>query len=252
MADASSSYADTPYGEGGGAKARTAKPKPTRALASAVGAYTGGESDDDDDDGDDDLGGDDDDDGPTEPSSPRSGARTSSRAKPAARSSDAGSSSTAGKPSGVPQRGDRAPTFELAGDDGTTWSTERLAGERFVLYFYPKDDTPGCTRQACDFRDRHARFEAAGVRVFGVSSDSLKSHEKFRSKYQLPFTLLSDPDRTVATAFGVVGEKSMYGRKTIGVIRSTFVIGADGRIEHVVSPVRVDGHVEAILSAATA
>ena len=254
VGDAAKAYTDAPYVEGGGAKvARATKPKasrPAKEIASAVGSYTGGGDDDDDDGGDDDddLGGDDDDDGLAEPSSPRASSRKG--AKKAASSSRAATSGNNGASKGAALKaGDRAPAFALAGDDGDTWSLERLKGERFVLYFYPRDDTPGCTREACDFRDRHARFEDAGVRVLGVSSDSLASHGKFRGKYSLPFTLLSDPDRSVAQAFGVVGEKSMYGRKTIGVIRSTFVVGPDARIEHVVSPVRVDGHADAILQA---
>ncbi|MBK8237542.1 MAG: peroxiredoxin [Deltaproteobacteria bacterium] len=144
------------------------------------------------------------------------------------------------------------PSWSLDGDDGVRWSSSSLAGSRYVLYFYPRDATPGCTVEACDFRDRHAAFEAAGVRVFGISSDTLASHAKFRAAQRLPFTLLSDPERAVASAFGVVGEKSMYGRKTIGVIRSTFVIGPDGRVEHAWSPVRVAGHAEAVRMAAGA
>ena len=147
---------------------------------------------------------------------------------------------------GLLQPGDAAPSFSLAGTDGESWTLAKLKGRRFVLYFYPRDDTPGCTREACDFRDRHGALASAGALVLGVSSDSLASHAKFRAKYDLPFPLLSDPNRDVAKAFGVVGEKSMYGRTTIGVIRSTFVVGPDGRIEHAISPVKVDGHAAAI------
>jgi peroxiredoxin Q/BCP len=111
-----------------------------------------------------------------------------------------------------------------------------------VIYFYPRDDTPGCTKEACDFRDHFATLQSAGIEVLGVSPDTLASHAKFRAKYDLVFPLLSDPDRGVAQAYGAVGEKTLYGRKSIGVIRSTFVVGPDGRIEHVIAPVKVDGH----------
>ena len=115
-----------------------------------------------------------------------------------------------------------------------------------MLYFYPRDNTPGCTQEACDFRDQLADL---GVPVFGISGDSLESHGRFSEKYHLNFPLLSDPDRTVADAYGVVGEKPMYGRKVVGIIRSTFVIGADGTVETVFSPVRVKGHVAAVAQA---
>ncbi len=118
-----------------------------------------------------------------------------------------------------------------------------------MIYFYPRDNTPGCTTEACDFRDRHDAFARAGIRIFGVSADSLASHRSFRDKQQLPFTLLSDPGNTVAASFGVVGNKTLYGRTSIGVIRSTFVVGPTGEIEHTVSPVRVPGHVDALRAA---
>jgi peroxiredoxin len=147
------------------------------------------------------------------------------------------------------QPGDTVPDFSLASDDGQTYSRASLAGQRFVLYFYPKDDTPGCTREACDFRDNQPQFDAASVKVFGVSSDTLKSHGRFRSKYGLQFPLLADPDRTLAQAFGAVGMKKMYGKSSVGVIRSTFVVGPDGTIEKTFSPVKVDGHAAAVLQA---
>jgi peroxiredoxin Q/BCP len=156
-----------------------------------------------------------------------------------------GVSSTTPAPGLAP--GDDAPSFELQADDGRTYCLEDLEGERFVLYFYPKDDTPGCTAQACGFRDQLDAFSAAGAKILGVSSDSIQSHVAFRDKFDLSFPLLSDPSREVAKAYGAIGEKNMYGRKTIGVIRSTFVIGPDGRVEHVFSPVRVPGHVQAVL-----
>jgi peroxiredoxin Q/BCP len=145
--------------------------------------------------------------------------------------------------------GEKAPAFKLASSEGGEVSLSGLKGQRFVLYFYPKDDTPGCTQEACDFRDNLARLKRAGVPVYGVSQDSLTSHEKFRTKYKLPFALLSDPDNGVATAFGAYGKKMMYGKAVQGTIRSTFVVGADGRIEHAWSPVRVKGHVDAVLAA---
>ncbi|MCY1062297.1 thioredoxin-dependent thiol peroxidase [Nannocystis sp. SCPEA4] len=145
--------------------------------------------------------------------------------------------------------GDPAPPFALAADDGKTYALRDFAGRRVILYFYPRDSTPGCTTEACDFRDRHARFAASGVTVLGVSGDSLASHAKFRAAHGLNFPLLSDTGHQVATAYGAYGEKQMYGRKVQGVIRSTFVIGPDGRLEAVHSPVRVAGHADALLAA---
>src|SRR5436190_805148 len=113
---------------------------------------------------------------------------------------------------------DRAPSFRLASTGGGEVSLGDLAGKRFVLYFYPKDNTPGCTKEACDFRDSMARLGKAGVPVLGVSKDSVSSHEGFRQKYKLPFALLSDPDNQVAKAFGAYGEKTLYGRKFMGTI----------------------------------
>lgn len=145
--------------------------------------------------------------------------------------------------------GDPAPAFDLPGDDGQRHSLAGLEGRRFVLYFYPRDSTPGCTTEACDFRDREPALTKAGVPVLGVSGDDLKSHAKFRGKHQLSFPLLSDPDHAVAGAYGAFGEKMMYGRALQGIIRSTFLIGPDGRIEAVWSPVKVAGHAEAVLQA---
>jgi len=137
--------------------------------------------------------------------------------------------------------------FDLESDDGTRYDNASLAGQRFVLYFYPRDNTPGCTKEACEFQA--AMPQLGDVKVLGVSGDSLKSHARFRDKYSLTFPLLSDPGNTVAAAFGAFGEKNMYGRKVMGIIRSTFVVGADGAIERVYSPVRVNGHVEAVVAA---
>jgi peroxiredoxin Q/BCP len=143
--------------------------------------------------------------------------------------------------------GDKAPSFKLASTGGGEVSSSDLKGRKFVLYFYPKDDTPGCTREACDFRDNLARLRREGVAVLGVSKDSIASHGKFRSKYQLPFDLLSDEDNAVARAYGAYGEKTMYGKKVLGTIRSTYLIDENGRVDAVWSPVKVDGHVERVL-----
>ena len=152
-------------------------------------------------------------------------------------------------PDGPLKVGDAAPAFSLEADDGNTYSRDSLLGQRYVIYFYPRDNTPGCTTEACDFRDRGSKFSSAGVKVLGVSPDSLTSHGRFRAKYDLDFPLLADTDRQVATAFGALGEKNMYGKKRIGIIRSTFVVGTDGNIETVFSPVRVKGHADAVLQA---
>jgi peroxiredoxin Q/BCP len=143
--------------------------------------------------------------------------------------------------------GDPAPDFSLRADDGSTVSLSDLAGTRAVLYFYPKDDTSGCTVEACEFRDRQADYDAAGARVIGVSPDPLASHEKFRDKHGLTFTLLSDPDHETAEAYGVWVQKSMYGRTYMGVERSTFVIGPDGVLEQALYKVTPKGHAGSVL-----
>ncbi len=129
--------------------------------------------------------------------------------------------------------GDLAPDFALPADDGTTVRLSDLRGKRVVVYFYPKDSTSGCTAQACGFRDSYPRVEAAGAVVLGISPDPLKSHEKFRSKYSLPFRLLSDEQHAVAEAYGVWQEKSMYGRKYLGIVRSHFVVAENGNLADV-------------------
>jgi peroxiredoxin Q/BCP len=128
--------------------------------------------------------------------------------------------------------GDPAPPFALADASGKQVSLKDFAGRHVVLYFYPKDDTPGCTKEACGFRDAWSELRDLGVAVLGVSGDDAASHAKFAAKYRLPFTLLSDPDHRVMTAYGAYGPKTMYGRKVVGVIRSTVWIGPDGRIRH--------------------
>jgi peroxiredoxin Q/BCP len=143
--------------------------------------------------------------------------------------------------------GDMAPSFHLPSTAGGTVSSEGLKGRKYVLYFYPKDDTPGCTREACDFRDNLGRLKKAGVEVLGVSKDTLASHGRFREKYKLPFDLLSDEDNAVARAYGAFGEKILYGKKTVGTIRSTFLIDEEGRVAAVWPKVKVEGHVDRIL-----
>jgi peroxiredoxin Q/BCP len=143
--------------------------------------------------------------------------------------------------------GQQAPDFSLQADDGSTVSLSDLGGGTVALYFYPKDDTTGCTTQACDFRDMKADYDAAGVRVIGVSPDPLTSHVRFRDKYGLPFTLLSDPDHEAAEAYGVWVEKSRYGRTYMGVERSTFVIGPDGVIAQALYKVKPQGHAASLL-----
>jgi peroxiredoxin Q/BCP len=148
--------------------------------------------------------------------------------------------------------GDPAPTFAMTADDGTEVSSASLAGSRYVLYFYPKDDTPGCTAQACGLRDSWSRVADTGVEVFGVSPDSTKSHVKFREKYALPYRLLSDTGHAVADAFGVWVEKHFAGRTYFGTERTTFLVGADGRIEHVMPQVKPAAHVDQLLEALAA
>ena len=128
------------------------------------------------------------------------------------------------------QEGKPAPDFELADAEGKKLSLKDFAGKNVVLYFYPKDDTPGCTKEACGFRDLWKDIGKTGAVVLGVSADSAESHRKFAAKYKLPFTLLSDPDRKTMKTYGAYGEKMMYGKKTVGVIRSTVWIGPDGRV----------------------
>lgn len=126
--------------------------------------------------------------------------------------------------------GTPAPPFTLQGSDGKTHTLKDYAGSTVVIYFYPRDNTPGCTKEACGFRDRHAELAEKGIVLFGVSKDSLKAHDKFIRDFGLPFTLLSDPDGSMMTAYGAIGEKIMYGKTTVGVIRSTVVIGPDGTV----------------------
>ncbi len=145
--------------------------------------------------------------------------------------------------------GQPAPDFTVETDNGETLSLKQFAGKHVVLYFYPKDDTPGCTTEACSFRDYNPELQAQGVVVLGISLDSVKSHQKFRDKFELPFTLLSDPEHTVADAYGVYGPKKFMNHEYMGVDRATFLIGPDGRLEKVWPKVKPEGHAEEVLAA---
>ncbi len=140
--------------------------------------------------------------------------------------------------------GDQAPDFTLPDADGNEVSLSALRGQRVIIYFYPAAMTPGCTKQACDFRDSKADLSQAGFAVLGISPDSPAKLAKFRDRDSLTFPLLSDPDRKVLQAYGAYGEKMMYGKKSVGVIRSTFVVGADGKIEQALYGVKATGHVD--------
>jgi peroxiredoxin Q/BCP len=146
------------------------------------------------------------------------------------------------------EEGAPAPDFTLTSDAGEQVSLSDFRGRPVVLYFYPKDDTPGCTAQACGIRDAYGEFERAGAVVLGVSPDSVARHVKFRDKYELPFTLLADPDHEVAERYGVWGEKKYMGRTYVGVKRSTFVIGPDGTVEKVIHDVKPTTHADDVLA----
>jgi peroxiredoxin Q/BCP len=153
------------------------------------------------------------------------------------------------KISAAPIDGATAPDFALPGSDGKTHTLADYRGKNVVLYFYPKDDTPGCTREAIAFEGATKELAKKNAVVLGVSKDSLAAHARFKDKYSLGFVLLSDPDLTVHAAYGAYGEKVMYGNKTMGVLRSTFVIGPDGKIKKAFPKVKVDGHDAAVLAA---
>jgi peroxiredoxin Q/BCP len=150
------------------------------------------------------------------------------------------------------QEGDKAPDFTLADDNGKKVKLSSLKGQPVVLYFYPADDTPGCTKEACAFRDRKAELAKAGAKVLGVSPDTTESHGQFRDKYELNFPLLADPDHAVAEKYGAWREKNMYGKKFMGIQRSTFLIDSQGKIAKVWKSVKVDGHDEHVLAALAA
>ena len=146
------------------------------------------------------------------------------------------------------EAGDAAPAFTLPDQDGTDVSLQDFAGRQVVVYFYPADDTPGCTKEACQFNDNLGAFSRAGVTVVGISPDGAAKHQRFREKYGLTFPLLSDPDHSTMAAYGAWGEKTLYGKKTVGVIRSTFLIGPSGSVERAWYNVRADGHAEKVLA----
>ena len=146
------------------------------------------------------------------------------------------------------QPGDPAPTFSLPDQDGKAVSLDGFKGSRVLVYFYPKDDTPGCTKEACQFNENLQAFQQASVPVIGISADSAASHVKFRNKYGLTFPLLTDSGRQVMEQYGAYGQKMMYGKPVTGVIRSTFLIDGDGKVEKAWYSVKADGHAAAVLS----
>jgi len=148
------------------------------------------------------------------------------------------------------QAGAAAPDFTLPTDGGGSVTLSGLKGQQVIIYFYPKDDTTGCTAEACGFRDAEASFRGAKTKVIGISKDSVARHDKFKKKYELPFTLASDEHGHVCEDYGVWKEKSMYGRTYMGIERTTFLIGADGKIKRVWNKVKVNGHVAEVLQAA--
>ena len=147
----------------------------------------------------------------------------------------------------MPAENEMAPDFTVQDQDGREVSLSSYRGKKVVLYFYPKDDTPGCTTQACDIRDHRTEIESKGAVVLGVSPDSPAKHRKFREKYGLPFTLLADEDHSIADAYGVWGEKTFYGKKYLGNNRTTFIIDEDGRIMKVFPDVKAEAHLDQVL-----
>ena len=147
------------------------------------------------------------------------------------------------------ETGDTAPGFALEDEHGTTVSLGDYAGKRVVVYFYPADSTPGCTKEACQFSDLLDDFAASGVDVVGISPNNAASHQRFRAKYSLKVRLLSDPDHGAMEAYGAFGEKTLYGKKTVGVIRTTVLVGPDGKVERAWYNVRADGHAAKVLAA---
>lgn len=147
--------------------------------------------------------------------------------------------------------GKKAPAFTLTDDSGQKVRLADLKGKLVVLYFYPRDDTPGCTKEACAFRDRYDELTKLGIQLLGVSGDSAESHVKFRDKYSLPFPLLVDDDHAMSEKYGAYREKNMYGKKSMGIQRSTFLIDADGKVVKVWKRVKVDGHDQQVIDAAS-
>jgi peroxiredoxin Q/BCP len=147
------------------------------------------------------------------------------------------------------KEGDKAPDFNSKDQDGNPVKLSDFKGKKVVLYFYPKDDTPGCTKEACSFRDADDVFQKKGIKVLGVSTDDEKSHQKFISKFQLPFDLLADTDKSIVESYGVWGEKSMYGKKYMGTNRKTFLIDENGKIAKIFDKVNVAEHADEVLEA---
>jgi thioredoxin-dependent peroxiredoxin len=145
------------------------------------------------------------------------------------------------------EAGDNAPAFTLPDQDGNPVKLTSFKGQQVIVYFYPADDTPGCTKEACQFNDNLKAFEKAGVAVLGISPDKAEKHVKFRTKYKLKFPLLTDADKAVMQKYGAWGEKTMYGKKTVGTIRSTFLVGPNGKIQRSWYNVRADGHAAKVL-----
>lgn len=143
---------------------------------------------------------------------------------------------------------DKAPEFTLQDENGKEISLKDLRGKQVVLYFYPRTDTPGCTVEACEFRDTYKKMQKTGAVLLGISPDTSKAQKKFQDKYKLPFSLLADADKKVADQFGVLQEKNMYGKKVMGIVRTTFVIGPDGRIQHIFRKVKPEGHAAEVLA----
>lgn len=145
--------------------------------------------------------------------------------------------------------GKTVPNFKLPATGGKTVDLKGLRGSHVVVYFYPKDSTPGCTTEGCDFGGLHAKFRRRNTVILGVSRDSLASHEKFKAKFEFPFDLLSDGDETLCRLFDVIREKNMYGKKVMGIERTTFLIGPDGKLAHIFPKVKAEGHTEEVLAA---
>ena len=142
---------------------------------------------------------------------------------------------------------DKAPDFSLLDQDENNVSLKDFRGKTVVLYFYPRADTPGCTKESCEFRDTDKQIQKVGAVILGISADTPKAQKKFQEKYHLPFTLLADTEKKVINAFGVYKEKNMYGKKVMGIARTTFIIGPDGKIKHVFNKVKPEGHAEQVL-----
>ena len=147
------------------------------------------------------------------------------------------------------KEGDKAPDFKARDADGNQVELSAFRGQKVVLYFYPKDDTPGCTREACSFRDSHSKLTRRGIKVLGISLDSEASHKKFAAKYDLPFTLLNDPERSVSEAYGTYGEKKFMGQTYLGLHRMTFLIDEKDRIKKIFNKVKPEGHADQVLKA---